>query len=64
MHPFSTLSADSGRRGEAIHGERFAMRDLAKAHVFESIEVDYNRTRLHSTLGYLSPEQFELSHVA
>ena len=49
---------------EAIHGERFAMRDLAKAHVFEYIEVDYNRTRLHSTLGYLSPEQFELSHVA
>ncbi len=49
---------------EAIHGERFATRKQAKAHVFEYIEVDYNRTRLHSTLGYLSPEQFELAHVA
>ncbi len=49
---------------EAIHGEHFATRQQAEAHVFEYIEVDYNRTRLHSTLGYLSPEQFELSHVA
>lgn len=49
---------------EAIHGEQFCMRDAARAHVFEYIEVDYNRHRLHSTLGYLSPEQFELAHVA
>lgn len=49
---------------EAIHGERFATREQAKAHVFEYIEVDYNRTRLHSTLGYLSPEQYELANVA
>ena len=26
---------------EAIHGEHFATRELAKAHVFEYIEVDY-----------------------
>lgn len=49
---------------EAIHGERFATREQARAHVFDYIEVYYNRTRLHSTLGYLSPEQFELSRVA
>jgi transposase InsO family protein len=49
---------------EAIHGERFVTREQAKAHVFEYIEVDYNRARLHSTLGYLSPEQFELARVA
>lgn len=49
---------------EAIHGERFATREQAKAHVFDYIEVDYNRTRLHSTLGYLSPEQFERVHAA
>ncbi|MEO5595782.1 MAG: IS3 family transposase [Lysobacteraceae bacterium] len=49
---------------EAIHGERLQSREQAKAHVFDYIEVYYNRNRLHSTLGYLSPEAFELSHVA
>jgi transposase InsO family protein len=49
---------------EAIHGERFGTRAQAKAHVFEYIEVDYNRNRLHSTLGYVSPEQFERAHAA
>ena len=49
---------------EAIHGERFETREQARAHVFEYIEVDYNRNRLHSTLGYVSPEQFELANAA
>jgi len=49
---------------EAIHGERFATQDDAKAQVFEYIELDYNRTRLHSTPSYLSPEQYELSRGA
>lgn len=49
---------------EAVHGERFATREKARAHVFEYIEVYYNRKRLHSTLGYLSPESFEARKVA
>ena len=49
---------------EAIHGERFVTREAAKAQVFEYIEVYYNRKRLHSTLGYLSPETFEARQVA
>lgn len=44
--------------------ERFATREQAKAQVFEYIEVAYNRTRLPPTLGYLSPEQYPLTHVA
>lgn len=44
---------------EAIHGEKFLTREHAKQHIFEYIDVYYNRQRLHSTLGYLSPAQFE-----
>jgi putative transposase len=49
---------------EAIHGERFKTRSDAKHQVFEYIEVYYNRKRLHSRLGYLSPEAFEAQKVA
>jgi transposase InsO family protein len=44
---------------EAVHGERFQTRADAKYQVFEYIEVYYNRKRLHSKLGYISPKAFE-----
>ena|SRR5258708_4992698 len=37
-------------------------RDLSSA-VFEYIEALYNRSRRHSTLGYLSPEEFERGRI-
>lgn len=37
----------------------FATRAQARTAIFEYIEVFYNRLRLHSALGYRSPEQFE-----
>lgn len=49
---------------EAIHGERFATREQAWVYVFEYIEVDYNRSRVHWTAGYLSPDQFEQANAA
>ncbi len=49
---------------EAIHGERFLTRDSAKNYVFEYIEVYYNRYRLHSKIGYLTPAEFEDQKVA
>ena len=39
---------------------QFATRALAHTTIFEYIEVWYNRQRLHSTLGYVSPAEFEL----
>lgn len=44
---------------ECIHGERFKTRAQMRETVFEYIEIDYNRQRRHSTLGYISPEAFE-----
>lgn len=44
---------------ELVHLERFATREQARAAIFEYIEVFYNRVRLHSSLGYVSPERFE-----
>jgi len=38
----------------------WATRDDARTAVFEFIEVWYNRERLHSSLGYLSPVAYEL----
>jgi len=49
---------------EAVHGERFLTRSEAKHQVFEYIEVYYNRKRLHSKLGYVSPETFEAKKIA
>ncbi len=49
---------------EAIHGEKFSTRAYAKNHVFDYIDVYYNRKCLHSKLGYLSPVRFEEQMVA
>ncbi len=44
---------------ELIHPSRYATRQQARQAIFEYIEVFYNRKRLHSSLGYVSPESFE-----
>jgi putative transposase len=55
---FSTIKA------ELVHDRRWPTRLELRAAVFEYIEVFYNRQRLHSTLGYKSPIQFETDHAA
>ena len=37
----------------------YKTRELAKADIFDYIEVFYNRTRRHSHIGGVSPEAFE-----
>jgi putative transposase len=44
---------------ELVNRHRFPTRGAARAAVFEFIEVFYNRRRLHSSLGYMSPAEFE-----
>ena len=42
-----------------MHHEVYETRTEARASLFEYIEVFYNRERLHSSLGYVSPTDFE-----
>ena len=44
---------------ELVHREVYATRSQARSSLFEYIEVFYNRQRLHSTLDYQSPMQYE-----
>ena len=44
---------------ELVRKKTFATRDDARAAIFSYIETWYNRRRLHSTLGYLSPVEYE-----
>lgn len=50
---FSTLKTERANR------RRYRSRDQAKADVFDYIERFYNPRRRHSTLGYISPVEFE-----
>jgi putative transposase len=54
---FSTL------RAELTDLQRFTTHQAARTAVFEFIEVFYNRQRLHSSLGYRSPADFEAAHL-
>ena len=53
---FASLEKDLLRR------RSFRTRQEARSEVFDYIEVFYNRERLHSTLGYRSPEEYEQDH--
>jgi putative transposase len=45
---------------ELIHHRHYATREEARRDVFAYIEGFYNRKRLHSAIGYLSPTEMEL----
>lgn len=44
---------------ELLHRHTWRTRQQARTAIFEYIEAFYNRQRRHSTLGYLSPAEFE-----
>ena len=48
---------------ELIHRNKFKTRDEAKGKIFQYVEMYYNRKRAHSTLGYLSPFEYERQAV-
>lgn len=44
---------------ELVYHEDYATRKQARHSIFEYMEVFYNRMRIHSSIGYVSPEAFE-----
>jgi len=49
-------------KNEWVHHQKYQTRAAAKTDIFGYIEGFYNTVRLHSTLGYLSPAEFEANH--
>jgi putative transposase len=49
----------SSLKSERVKRKVYRTRHQARADVFDYIERFYNPTRRHSTIGYLSPMQYE-----
>ncbi len=49
---------------ELVNQRKYRTRIQAKTDVFEYIEVFYNRSRRHSSLGYMTPAQYEMVKMA
>jgi putative transposase len=61
-NPYDNAVAESFFRTlkvELVYRRRFRTRAEASAAIVEYIELFYNRRRLHSSLGYLSPAEYE-----
>jgi putative transposase len=49
---------------EWVYGFKYRTRREARANIFDYIEIFYNRQRRHSTLGYITPCQYEQYRLA
>lgn len=56
------LRSPSVRR-DRVHRVHFATRAQARSAIFEFIEVFHNRQRRHSTIGMVSPAEFERDYA-
>ena len=50
-------------KGESVEGRSHGTRDGAKRGIFKRIELYYNRVRMHSTLGYMPPVEYERQYA-
>jgi transposase InsO family protein len=62
-NPYDNASCESFMKTlkrEEIYANKYDTQEHLRANIEEFIEQYYNRQRLHSALGYRSPEEFEL----
>ena len=50
-------------KAELVSRMRFPSRQAARSAIFEYLETFYNSRRLHSSLGYRSPAEFEEDRI-
>ena len=48
---------------ELVEGRSYGTRDEARQDIFKCIELYCNRARMHSTLGYMSPVEYERQYA-
>jgi transposase InsO family protein len=51
-------------KAECVHAKTYDDRDQAALEIFEYMECFYNRYRVHSALGYMSPCEFEEAYAS
>lgn len=65
-NPYDNAPAESfikTLKVECVAGQEYKTREEAKAKIFEYVEAFYNRERIHSSLGYKSPEEYEREYA-
>ena len=56
----STTESFCGKfKTEHMFWEKYETKEKARRNIFEWIEIDYNRKRIYSAIGYVTPEKFE-----
>ena len=48
---------------ESAEGRSYGTRDEAELDIFKYIELYYNRVRMHSTLDYMPPVEYERQYA-
>ena len=47
---------------EYVHNEKFENLESSRTRIYKYIEIWYNNSRIHSKIGFISPNEYEESH--